>query len=77
MKCIVKAMNETEYKPRAKWWGYVEGNYRFLCRYNHVFAIFELTKGEEKFARPFREIEKRTDKVGVDFAINYFKENIK
>ena len=69
-------MNETEYKPRAKWWGYVEGNYRFLCRYHHVFAIFELTKGAEMFCRPLKGIEKRTDKAGIDFAIKYFKQNV-
>ena len=68
MKCIIKAMNETEYKPRPKWWGFVDekGN-RFLCRYNHVFAMFSQTEVI------WYDYETKTDKAGVLFAIKYFE----
>jgi hypothetical protein len=69
MKVIIKAMNETEFKPRPKWWGFVKDGKRYLCRYNHIFAIFSKTKVL------FYEWETRTDKAGVEFAIKYFNEN--
>jgi hypothetical protein len=71
MKCIVKAMNETEYKPRAKWWGFVIGDFRYLCRYNHIFCVFSKTKVI------YSHHETVTDKAGVNFAIKYFNENLK
>jgi hypothetical protein len=72
MKNITKAMNETEFKPRAKWWGFTDGNgKRYLCRYYHVFAIFSKTKVL------FSTYETRTDKAGVEFAIKYFNEKLK
>jgi len=66
MKCIIKAMTETQYRPRAKWWGYIVNDKRYLCRYNHCFAIFSSTKVL------FADYETVTDKRGVDFAIDYF-----
>jgi len=73
MKCIIKAMSETEFKPRAKWWGYVSetNGYRYLCRYNHTFCIFNDT--EVLYA----DYETITDKRGVLFAIDYFHKNLK
>ena len=69
MKCIIKAMNETKYKPIPKWWGYVENGKRFLCRYNHVFAIFSETEVL------WYGYQTKTDKAGVLFAIKYFQTN--
>ena len=70
MKCIIKAMQETEFKPRAKWWGYVDKTgRRYLCRYNHVFAIFSQTEVI------WHSYETKTDKAGVLFAIDYFKKS--
>lgn len=71
MKVIIKAMNETEFKPRAKWWGFVKDGKRYLCRYNHVFAIFSETEVL------YYNYETRTDKAGVEFALKYFTENLK
>jgi hypothetical protein len=70
MKVIIKAMNETEFKPRAKWWGFVKNGKRYLCRYNHIFAVFSKDKVI------FSSWETRTDKAGVEFAIKYFNENV-
>ena len=64
-------MNQTEFKPRAKWWGFVKEGKRYLCRYNHVFAVFS---DKEVL---FSNYETRTDKAGVEFALKYFKENLK
>lgn len=70
MKAIIKAMGETEFKPRAKWWGYVDkNNERHLMRYHHRFAVFSATEVL------FSNYETRTDKAGVEFAIKYFTEN--
>ena len=69
MKCIIKAMNETKYKPRPKWWVYVENGKRFLCRYNHVFSIFSETEVL------WYGYQTKTDKAGVLFAIKYFQTN--
>ena len=65
MKVIIKALNETEYKPRKKWWGFVRNGLRYLCRYNHIMCIFEGKKLVYKF------YETKTDKVGVEFAIKH------
>lgn len=62
-------MNENEFKPRAKWWGFVKDNKRYLCRYNHVFACFDLKNNKVEWAT----YETITDKRGVEFAIKYFK----
>ena len=67
MKCIIKALQETEYKPRPKWWGFVRDSKRYLCRYNHVMCVF---KGKELL---YSFSETRTDKAGVQFAINYMQ----
>jgi hypothetical protein len=73
MKCIIKAMQETEYKPRKKWWGYVSSTNgcRYLCRYNHIFAVFSNNE------TLYHNYETVTDKRGVLFAINYFQNNLK
>ena len=69
MKCIIKAMLETELKPREKWWGFVSktNGYRYLCRYNHIFAVFSRTEVI------YSNYQTKTDKIGVEFAIKYFK----
>lgn len=69
MVAIIKAMGETQFKPRAKWWGYVKDGKRYLMRYHHNFAIFSATEVL------FSNYETRTDKAGVEFALKYFKEN--
>jgi len=66
---IIKAMGETKFKPRAKWWGYIKDGKRYLMRYHHNFAIFSATEVL------FSTAETRTDKAGVNFAIKYFNEN--
>ena len=71
MKVIIKAMNETKYKPRKGWWGFVKDGKRYLCRYNHIFGIFSDSE------ILFTNYETRTDKAGVNFAINYFQQKIK
>lgn len=65
MKVIVKALKETEFKPRKKWWGFVKDGRRFLCRYHHIMAIFENNQPVYTFH------ETRTDKAGVHFAVKY------
>ena len=70
MKAIIKAMGETEFKPRAKWWGYVSDGKRYLMRYHHNFAIF--SSNEVLYSN----YETRTDKTGVEFAIKYFKQQL-
>jgi len=64
-------MNETEYRPRAKWWGFVAGDFRYLMRYHHTFAIFS----KERVL--WAAYETKTDKQGVEFALRYFTETIK
>jgi hypothetical protein len=68
MKCIIKAMNENT-QPKKKWWGFLKGNKRYLCRYHHIFAIFSETEVL------YYNYETKTDKAGVMFAINYFNQN--
>lgn len=67
----MKVIIETEFKPRAKWWGFIKDGKRYLCRYNHVFAIFSETEVL------YYNYETRTDKAGVEFALKYFEENLK
>lgn len=73
MNVIIKAMKETEYKPRAKWWGFLVGTNsrkkRYLMRYHHCFAVFS------KDAVLYANWETKTDKAGVVFAIEYFYRN--
>jgi hypothetical protein len=69
MKNIIKALQETEYKPRAKWWGFVKDDKRYLCRYNHIFFVCD------KNDILYSNYETITDKRGVEFAIKYFNEN--
>lgn len=68
MKTIIKAMNESQFKPKAKWWGFVKGGKRYLCRYNHIFAEFDLYEHKVVWSR----YETITDRRGVEFAIKYF-----
>ena len=70
MKCIIKAMNENS-KPKKRWWGFVVGDKRYLCRYNHCFAIFQ--KGKVLKI----EYQTITDKRGVEFAVKYYKQQLK
>jgi len=69
MKNIIKAMEEKDFKPRPKWWGFVNGHKRYLCRYNHCFAIFS------RYKVLYYNYETITDKRGVEFAIKYFNDN--
>jgi len=71
MKCIETAMNETEFKPRKKWWGFTDSGKRYLCRYNHVMAIF--SESEVLFAG----WETKTDRAGVENAIEIFNKRKK
>ena len=68
MKNIIKALQETEYKPRAKWWGFVKDDKRYLCRYNHIFFVCD------KDNILYSNYETITDKRGVEFAIKYFNQ---
>lgn len=68
MKCIIKAMGETEYRPRAKWWGYVQQGKRYLMRYHHCFAIFS---NEQILKATYQTV---TDKAGVQYAVKMHKE---
>ena len=70
MKAIIKALSETEYKPRAKWWGFEKHGHQFLCRYHHLMAVFKNGEAVFTFA------ETRTDKAGLNFAIQYMKNKI-
>ena len=69
LKCIEKALTENEYKPRKKWWGYLKNGTRFLMRYNHCLASFT----EAKIVHAVYQT--KTDKQGVECAINMWKEN--
>ena len=69
MKNIIKAMNETKFRPRPKWWGFVKDGHRYLMRYSHCFAIFN---SKEVLYYNYETI---TDKRGVEFALKYFEEN--
>lgn len=68
MKCIIKAMSETEFKPRAKWWGFTRDGFRYLCRYEHIFCVFH---GDYIVSYDYQT---KTDKAGVLFALKYFEE---
>ena len=76
MKCIIKAMNEIEYKPRKRWWGYIseDNGFRYLCRYNHIIAVFS---DQDLLMHLSEKDLKVTDKRGLLFAINYFNKNLK
>lgn len=62
-------MNETKFRPRPKWWGFVKDGHRYLMRYSHCFAIFSPGKVV------YYDYETITDKRGVEFALKYFEEN--
>lgn len=64
-------MSETEFKPRAKWWGFAMGDFRYLCRYNHIFCVFH---GDIIVSYTY---ETKTDKAGVLFALKHFEEQVK
>ena len=68
MKCIIKALAETEYLPRAKWWGFIKDGKRYLMRYRHTMVVWN---EKRKVVYAFHETV--TDKRGVEFAIKYFK----
>lgn len=68
MKCIIKALGETKYNPKTKWWGFEKDDFRYLCRYNHVMCIFD------KEGTPLYKYEEtKTDKAGLKYAIAYMK----
>ena len=69
MKNIIKAMSETEFRPRPKWWGFVKEGKRYLCRYSHCFAVFSRSEVL------YYDYETITDKRGVEFALKYFEDN--
>jgi hypothetical protein len=69
MKNITKALQETEFKPRPKWWGFVNDGKRYLCRYNHVFLVMD------KDNILYKDYQTVTDKRGVMFAIDYYNRN--
>ena len=69
MKVIIKAMLETEFKPRAKWWGFVKDDKRYLMRYHHTIMVTDRSKILYTFW------ETRTDKAGLLFAISNFNKN--
>lgn len=65
MKCIEKAMTENALKPRTGWWGFVREDMRFLMRYGHVIAAFNLKTGDIEYTYTCT----RTDKAGLNNAI--------
>lgn len=69
MKCIVKALQETTFRPRARWWGFIKGDLRYLMRYHHTMLVVCSRTGEilQKFH------ETKTDKAGVEFAIKFLE----
>jgi len=67
MKCIDQALRETEFRPRAKWWGFVRDGRRYLMRYHHTIAIFSRTEVLYTWA------ETKTDKAGLTYALTVFK----
>jgi hypothetical protein len=69
VKCIIRALNEQEFKPKPKWWGFVNDGKRYLMRYHHCFAVFDLNSGDILFYN----YETKTDKAGVEFALKYWK----
>ena len=69
MKNIIKAISETKFKPRPKWWGFVKDGKRYLMRYSHCFGVFSDSE------ILYYDYETITDKRGVEFALKYFEEN--
>lgn len=65
MKCIEKAMSETRFRPRKGWWGFVKDDYRFLMRYEHVIAAFNMKTRDVEYTYTCT----RTDKAGLNNAI--------
>ena len=74
MKCIIAALSQTEFRPRKRWWGYVDENKHFhLMRYGHTLAIFCTQTGNILMVQYCT----RTDKAGVGFAISHFQSTFK
>ncbi len=70
---ITRAMQETEFKPRAKWWGFVKDGKRFLMRYQHTMAVFD--EAAKQILYVFPEAQQTvTDKRGIAAALEYFKQ---
>lgn len=63
MKVIVKALRETDYRPRKGWWGYCTYQMNYLMRYGHIMLEWTPGKVHAVFA------ETRTDIAGVNYAI--------
>ena len=68
MKCILRALEENRRTPRQGWWGFEEGGHRYLMRYHHRLAVFALDPKAVLYAA----YETRTDRRGVEWAINHF-----
>lgn len=65
MKVILSALYETEYRPRAGWWGYADEHYNYLMRYNHKMMVWLPGWVLSTYA------ETVSDKRGIEFARNY------
>lgn len=65
MTCIVQALEETEFKPRKRWWGFVANGRRYLMRYSHCMLV------ADKGSILYTWHETKTDKLGVEFAIRH------
>ena len=65
MKCIEKAMTENARKPRKGWWGFVKDDMRFLMRYGHIIAAFNIKTGDIDYTYSCT----RTDRAGLANAI--------
>lgn len=75
MKCIIKALSETEFKPRKRWWGYVDVNgFRHLMRYGCRIAVF---CGRTGTILQTPDACTRTDKAGIEFAILHLQKTFK
>lgn len=69
MKCIETAMSETKLLPRARWWGFVYDDNRFLMRYSHCLAIFDT----KTLTVDYAAYETKTDRDGVVTALTHWK----
>ena len=71
MKCIEKAMTENARKPRKGWWGFTKDSYRFLMRYGHIIAAFNMETGKADYTYTCT----RTDRAGLNNAITIWNKN--
>lgn len=64
-KIIIKALQQSVFKPKKKWWGFKKDGLQYLCRYNHIMCVFDKSKPIYLYQ------ETKTDKIGISFAIKY------